>query len=194
MRIGNIIKLIKHRGNVVKLLESYLLRLDMIIEFGSLTMQETDGLVDWINALQANSADFTVVEIGTLFGLTARELACRTNARIVAVDNFSWNPFGLESKTHEQFTRSVLKTSNVEIINSDSLEYLKGTNKIDAVFLDGDHSYEAVSRELLILKEKGVKFFSGHDWDGDFGVTNAVREVIGEPDYTVGRCWFKSFR
>ncbi len=193
MKIKNLLTLFKHRKNVSQLLESFLIRLNGTVEFGSLTKDETDGIVNWIRELQAQKTNLSVLEVGTLFGMTTRELANRTTAHILTVDNFSWNPFGLDPLTHEAFTRCLLRTSKVEIINSDSVEYLSQATDIDAVFLDGDHRYETVKRELEILKEKGIKYLSGHDWGNEsFGVTAAVQDVIGNPDNVIGRCWFKT--
>jgi len=58
---------------------------------GGLTEEETAALVRWL------PPSGTVIEFGTLFGLTAAELARRSapGLKVVAVDDFSWNPFGL---------------------------------------------------------------------------------------------------
>ena len=62
---------------------------------GGLTEEEMRAVVGWAT----EDIGMTVVEVGTLFGLTAREIAGRiANGRVIAVDNFSWNPFGLPPK------------------------------------------------------------------------------------------------
>lgn len=44
-----------------------------------------------------------------LGGLTAKAIAAaKPGLRIIAVDNFSWNPFGLPADLHEAFTRRIL--------------------------------------------------------------------------------------
>lgn len=193
MRIKNIITLIKHRNEVRRLIEALLIRHDKSIEFGSLTQAEADGLVNWIKGAADQSSDpFHVVEIGTLFGSTTRQLSNISNTRLTTVDNFTWNPLGLDPLTHEKFTRHLLRDTRITIIKENSLDFLKREKDIDFVFLDGDHSYDAVRNELLALKENGVKHISGHDWgDERFGVTKAVREILGMPDQIIGRCWYK---
>ena len=57
---------------------------------GGLTDEETAALVRWTT----DSGVSSFVEIGTLFGFTARAVAKGASARVVAVDNFCWNPFG----------------------------------------------------------------------------------------------------
>ena len=162
---------------------------------GGLTDEERNALVRWANGIGAK----TFVEIGTLFGLTAKLLAQKTQAKVVAVDLFCWNPFGLTDGQHESFTRKVLEGTDVELVKDDAQHFLTSNLKSQIstpepvfVFLDGDHRYEAVKAELEILRKKGVKWVAGHDFGNPlFGVTKAVREVVGEPDEVVGLCWFK---
>jgi len=157
---------------------------------GGLTDEETAALVRWTG--EASVTRF--VEIGTLFGFTAKAVARRTQAKVTAVDIFCWNPFGLTDEEHERFTRKVLEETGVELIKEDAQAYLKKLENPEScfVFLDGDHSYGAVKAELEILKEKGVKWIAGHDFGNPlFGVTQAVREVLGEPDEVCGMCWRK---
>lgn len=162
---------------------------------GGLTDEETAAIVQWVG----KAAPRTFIEIGTLFGFTAKAVAQRTTAKVVAVDLFCWNPFGLTPAEHERFTRKVLEGSGVELVKDDSMRYLSSLDAADKdglmVFLDGDHRYEAVKAELELLKAKGVRFLAGHDFGNPhFGVTQAVRETLGEPDEVVGMCWFKNMR
>ncbi len=77
-----------------------------------LSDEELGALVAWVG----RESPSVVVEVGTLFGFTARALAQRTRAHVVAVDNFCWNPFGLTPDQHEAFARRVLADSDVELI------------------------------------------------------------------------------
>lgn len=163
---------------------------------GGLTDLETEGLVGWVKSARAAHGSFVFVEIGTLFGLTAKAIARETDAKVVAVDIFCWNPFGLTNEQHEALTRRILsselKEGRVALVKQDSRQFLREMRDVDFVFLDGDHSYEAVKEELTILKARGVKWVAGHDFGNPlFGVTRAVREVLGEPDATAGMCWMK---
>lgn len=159
---------------------------------GGLTAVETEGLVKWVSESRCR----TLVEIGTLFGLTAKAIAHETEAKVIAVDIFCWNPFGLTSAQHEAFARRILsgelKDGKVELVKRDSRQFLQEMKDVDFVFLDGDHRYESVKAELEILKAKGVRWIAGHDFGNPaFGVTKAVREIVGEPDETAGMCWLK---
>ena len=189
-KIGQFRRIVTHPRELRMALSGLGMRLGGDAAFGGLTDQETEAIVRWVN--EASSRTF--VEIGTLFGFTAKAVAQRTTAKVVAVDLFCWNPFGLTPDEHERFTRRVLDGSGVELVRDDSLRYLSSIADAEGpmVFLDGDHRYEAVKAELEILKAKGVKLVAGHDFGNPrFGVTRAVREVVGEPDEVVGMCWFK---
>ena len=158
---------------------------------GGLTEEEMKAVVDWAT----EDIGMTVVEVGTLFGLTARELSYWiAGGRVVAVDNFSWNPFGLPPKIHEAFTRRILRGSKVELVNCSSEDWRKQvTGKIDMIFFDASHRYEDVKAECEWAKAAGIKMICGHDYRNPnprFGVTRAVDEVFGKENVeVVGMCW-----
>ena len=162
---------------------------------GGLTAEETAALVRWTK----DSGVETFVEIGTLFGLTARTVAEKTSARVTAVDNFCWNPFGLTGEQHEAFAHRILDGSGAGLVRADAHAFLAALPKHadparTIVFLDGSHAYEDVRREIESCMAHGVRIIAGHDFgNGRFGVTRAVRETVGEPDEVVGMCWIKRF-
>lgn len=161
---------------------------------GGLTEVEMEALVEWTRDARC------VAEIGTLFGFTAKRLAVAGTAKVVAVDNFSWNPFGLPADLHESFTRHILecelREGRVELVNADAMSYLAAMTDVDFVFLDGDHSYDAVKAEIeLVRRSPGVKWLAGHDYGNSrFGVTAAVDETVGKPDAVVGMCYLKRLK
>ena len=158
---------------------------------GGLTEEEMRAVCAWAT----EEIGMTVVEVGTLFGLTAREMAMWViGGKVIAVDDFSWNPFGLPPAVHESFTRQILRGSTVELVKTSSKDWRKmAAGKIDMIFFDADHRYEAVKEELLWAKEKGIRIISGHDYGNPnprFGVTRAVDEIFGKDNIeVVGMCW-----
>jgi len=155
---------------------------------GGLTEEEMRGLIAWL------PTHGTVVEVGTLFGLTALAIKrAHPDLRVIAVDNFSWNPFGLPSVIHERFTRQILAGSGVELVRCSSNEWRQKGEKIDAIFFDASHAYEDVKEECAWAKAQGVALITGHDYNNGnphFGVTRAVDEVFGKENVeTVGMCW-----
>lgn len=166
---------------------------DDLDALGGLTEAEMAAVCRWATEKDGQ----TVVEVGTLFGLTARELdRSMKDGRIIAVDNFCWNPFGLPPAIHEAFTRRILKGSTVELWNMESAEFrtkAKDLGRIDMVFFDADHRYEAVKEEIEWAKAAGIPMICGHDYGNpnpNFGVTRAVDEVFGKENVEVaGMCW-----
>ena len=160
---------------------------------GGLTSEETDALVRWAR----DAGVGTFVEIGTLFGLTARAVAEDTGKKVIAIDNFCWNPFGLTAAQHEIFARRIIERAGVELVNSDAIDFLKSLpRRVDPlrtlVFLDGSHAYDDVKREIETCMAQGARFIAGHDFGNErFGVTKAVRDVVGEPDEVCGMCWIR---
>lgn len=188
-RIVQLWRVLTHPKELRMVLSGLGMRLGGDSALGGLTDAETEAIVRWTK----DAGVRTFVEIGTLFGFTAKAVAQGTPAKVVAVDIYCWNPFGLTSEEHERFTRKVVDGCGVQLVKQDSLDYLKSADLADAlVFLDGDHGYSAVKAELELLKAKDVRFIAGHDFGNPrFGVTEAVRETVGEPDEVVGMCWFK---
>ena len=191
-KITQLWRMVAHPRELRMALSGLGMRLGGDEALGGLTAIEAEALVQWVS----ESGCQILVEIGTLFGLTAKKIARETEAKVIAVDIFCWNPFGLTSAQHEAFTRRILaselKEGRVELVKQDSRQFLQEMKDVDFVFLDGDHRYESVKAELEIIKTKGVKWIAGHDFGNPtFGVTKAVREVVGEPDETVGMCWVK---
>jgi len=166
---------------------------DDLDALGGLTEEEMRAVCTWATEKPGQ----TVVEVGTLFGLTARELdRSMADGRIIAVDNFCWNPFGLPPSVHEAFTRRILKGTKVELWNMESAafrEKAKDLGRIDMVFFDADHRYEAVKEEIEWAKAAGIPMICGHDYGNpnpNFGVTRAVDEVVGKENVeVVGMCW-----
>lgn len=158
---------------------------------GGLTEEEIQGIIKWL------PEEGTFVEVGTLFGLTAKRIAAaKPKLRIIAVDNFSWNPFGLPGKVHEAFTRQILEGTRIEVESMSSEELrakVEAGERVDAIFFDADHRYEAAKTECEWAKGSGIKLIMGHDYNNPnprFGVTRAVDETFGKDRVeSVGMCW-----
>lgn len=159
---------------------------------GGLTDEELAGLTSWLPDTG------TFVEFGTLFGFTAKFIAsAKPGLKVIALDNFSWNPFGLPPKLHEDFTRRVLSREisegRVEVVRFSSEEFRKTcTRAPDAVFFDALHQYAPVRDEIAWAKGAGVRCICGHDYRNPspvFGVTQAVDEAFPQGVEVCGMCW-----
>jgi hypothetical protein len=148
------------------------------------------SLVDRANELPG---DF--IEIGTLFGSTAQRLAAwkAPGKKVIAVDQFSWNPWILSSAEHERITSNNLfylaAHGHLEIVRADKNDFYRRPFAVPPalVFLDAVHTYEETRRDIIWAKQVGVGVICGHDYDHP-GVVRAVEE-FGGPERVVGSVW-----
>lgn len=173
-----------------------LLEAPSLFALGGLTDDEEVAL----RSLVADVAAFPgpVIELGTLFGLTTRLIAAAAapGQRVITVDNFCWNPFGLPPSLHEAFARKVLRgdleRGLVELVVAESAAFRAAyTGPPPAlVFLDADHSYAAVRDEIAWARSLGAKVIAGHDYGNPrFGVTRAVDEAFSAGVAVRGTVW-----
>lgn len=137
---------------------------------------------------QANGFPGPLIEIGTLFGFTTQKIAFWKDARkkIIAVDNFCWNPRGISSDEHYHLTCKILwyliKTGHVELLNMSKDDFFKNyqDEAPSFVFIDADHSYEATLSDIQESQRIGARIICGHDYNNDHpGVVRAVDECGG---------------
>jgi len=149
-----------------------------------------------------------IVEVGVLGGRTTKRMARATQGIIWAVDHWQGVPddpvqapiYRNLGRSEEAFRRRLapwLKSGRVRVLKMDSLEaaeVLAATEgrTLDLVFLDGDHSYNGVRRDILawgpLVRPGGV--LSGHDLNWP-GVQRAVEELLpGYRDAAGGFCWW----
>jgi hypothetical protein len=144
---------------------------------------------------RANQFPGDFVEIGTLFGSTAQRLASWKAAgkKVIAVDQFSWNPWLLSPSEHERITANNLfyltAHGHLQIVKADKNEFYRQPFAVPPAlaFLDAVHTYEETRRDILWAKQAGVRVICGHDHDHP-GVVKAVAE-FGGPENVVGSVW-----
>lgn len=164
--------------------------------FGSISIEDEVGIKKAIEL--AEKFDGPVIEIGVLFGHTTNLIAtfAEKTKKIIAVDNFKWNPFGLSQEIHKQFTertlRYIIQNRNTELFPADSatfFESYKGPTP-SMIFIDADHSYEAVKKEILSALRVGIQVISGHDFSNQhIDVQKAVKEIFGNKFEVFGTVW-----
>lgn len=196
LRIKKLVKLLKYQKQVRAALSTQLsiLENDDLFALGGLTDKEEQEVVRLLQI----AGDGIVIELGTLFGLTTARMAQykRPNQQIVTVDNFCWNPFGLTPRMHRDWTSRILRSwveeGRIKLIEADSVAFRESyTGEIPCmVFLDADHSYEAVRDEIAWAKKMKIPLICGHDYGNpSFGVTRAVDEAFPMGVHTCGMIW-----
>jgi predicted O-methyltransferase YrrM len=131
------------------------------------------------------------VEVGVWKGRSTSCLAARVSGEIYAVDTF----MGSESErnTHHkealisdifaQFEKNTAPFSNVRSCIGQSVIVAKGfkPNSCDFVFIDAEHTYEAVKADIAAWRSRVKKggILAGHDYEeGWKGVMQAVDEAF----------------
>jgi predicted O-methyltransferase YrrM len=150
---------------------------------GTIDNTEYNALVDLAKAVNVSHSNGIIIEIGALFGLSTQAiLEGGKNLKVVTIDNFTWNPVGLTPERHEQMLRSNLsyfiREARLEIFKGSSSEYLKNRysgEKVAMVFIDADHSYEGVLKDINLAESVDAKIVSGDDYSFP-GVKRAVEE------------------
>jgi hypothetical protein len=146
---------------------------------------------------ESHQYDGPIVEIGVLAGRTTQRMATQKAAhqKILAVDNFCWNPWGLTAD--EQWglvchsLGYLVETNQVEIIRIDKNEFF---DKYDGpapslVFLDAMHDYEETRKDILWAQRVGAKIISGHDYGPDFPGVIQIVDELGGPSELGGSVW-----
>jgi hypothetical protein len=160
---------------------------------GWMSRMELNWLLDTAKGMTS------VVEVGSWKGRSTHALLT-SGASVTAVDTWKGTKNELagphkEAKEHDiladDFLPNVGAFPNLTVWKMDSLSAaarLKDKS-VDMVFLDGDHTTEAVRADIKAWLPKARKYICGHDWQLH-SVQEAVTEVFGEPD-TAGTIWLK---
>lgn len=127
-----------------------------------------------------------IVEIGSYLGASSSFLACAAkekNHTVSCVD--TWRNEGMSEgyrDTFDEFCKNIEPLKDyVRILRGKSADMAKIFNEeIDLLFIDGDHSYEAVKADVVNwvtkVKDSGIVIF--HDISWTEGVKRVVNEYI----------------
>jgi hypothetical protein len=158
-----------------------------------------------------------VVEIGVGFGATAAEILpiiTANDGQLVVVDNFCGGP-GFEGQGEEMkrairmLINTYSRTAVLEGLSWEMARHMPDKN-CDIVFIDGDHRYSSVVKDIIAWapKIRKGKILAGHDCNnliGDYnpahieedwiegkhhGVIKAVSEMINDADLINNCTWW----
>ena len=148
-------------------------------------------------AKKANS----VLEIGSWKGRSTHAILSGCKGMVTAVDHFkgsaqlgdATNQMGKVEDVYKQFMENVGHFSNLRVIKATSREarVLLKDEKFDMIFIDGEHSYEAVKEDIGLWQGRAKKILCGHDYCPPWPpVMQAVDESIAK-DGVAGSIWYK---
>ena len=151
-------------------------------------------LCDWIK--ERNKGEITLIEIGSYVG-DSTEVFAKNFKTVYSVDpwetGYDDNDGASNSDmdaAENQFDELVKEYPNIIKNKAASLDFINRIedNSIDVVYIDGNHQYEAVKKDIIawLFKVKKGGFICGHDFGNKPhpGVEKAVLETIGKPDMT----------
>jgi cephalosporin hydroxylase len=147
-----------------------------------------------IHAYDINS----VIEVGSFVGLSACFFAERVGS-VLCIDTFdaanteTMNPVGVHvvENQYRTFLDNTQDYPNIRHMVADSLTAAGLPFYADMVYLDGDHTHDAVVADIEAWKPHARKVLCGDDAnDPRFGVSAAL-ETLDMPDYGE-RIWWQS--
>ena len=120
-----------------------------------------------------SGSNIKIAEIGTLHGDNAVDISINCpNSKIITIDNYSDGNEGMMVAMKEK-----IKPYNIEFIHKSSVEAAKDypDGYFDYVYIDGEHSKENVTKDILAWYPKVKKggMLAGHDFWFD-GVRKGV--------------------
>ena len=197
-KLKELLEIWKHRKLLRSVVASYMffLRNPDKSVWGSITKEDEIGIGRAVEAARAFNGP--IVEIGALFGHTTNLIASlkSPDTPLIAVENFTWNPFFLDAEVHRQFTkrtlRFVMDHCNTSIFDGDAEKFYQSGSHVrpSMVFIDALHNYEGVKRDIEWAVESQCPVITGHDYtDLHPGVVRAVNEFFGDKISVTGSVW-----
>ena len=168
-------------------------------------------IADYRNLFNQIPINGRMVEIGTFRGrslCSVADIIKNRNIQVTAIDTFEGTPtedselndYYKNENIIDQFKANIERfgiSKNVTIFKGDGNDYAKivADRSLDLVFIDADHSYEAVKRDIDSWKNK-VKYngiLAGHDilWES---VKQAVDEKFNSDFITRPNIWIKEIK
>jgi precorrin-6B methylase 2 len=143
----------------------------------------------------------SIVEIGSFLGRSTLALlsGINPNGKVYAIDPFDVNVYKSQqdpeySEIYEKFVENTKDFKNLEIIRDKSCNaaiQLKN-ERFDMIFIDGDHTYEAVKKDIELWLPKTKRIICGHDYNTHYSsVVLAVKDTLGPVD-VYENIWIKN--
>ena len=165
-----------------------------------------NGIQGWMTPLELEFLAMqstkmkTIVEVGSWKGRSTKALL-DSGKKVYAVDTFEGSQdtqdltcqMAKQENVFEEFKKNVGSYPNLKIIKKTSLGAAKmfSDKSVDMVFIDANHTYEEVEKDILAWKPKAKRFICGHDYsDGWPGVKKAVKEVFGDKFKVTASIWW----
>lgn len=159
------------------------------------------GLEDLCSYIKEHFTDnITLVEVGVYTGESTMIFRkCLPNARLICIDPWQsgYDPTDAASNSDMNQVEAIFDQrrwllGNITKVKGTSEDF-KINQKIDIVYIDGNHSYEGVKKDILYWKDKVQLAIAGHDYGSTLhpGVKQAVDESFTIDKTFVDQSWIK---
>lgn len=144
----------------------------------------------------------TIIEVGSYQGRSARAMADNMKTgKLYCVD--PWNTLNYNTQNQVMYetndvTRNIFYMNLMDHIKSGRVIMCPKAfhewifeNRPDFIFIDADHRYESVKRDIRHALQFRPLIIGGHDYCPEWpGVVSAVEEIFGNVE-VVGSIWWK---
>jgi hypothetical protein len=165
------------------------------ISQGEITIRESRFLGRIVRECRSSNP---IIEVGTLFGRSTLVITAnkKTDQKLITVDNYSWNPIGVDPGIHYRITKSILSEAeehmNIEVFNVDKNDFYTdySGDPPALIFLDSVHNYAETRKDIIWAKQVEANIICGHDYceARHPDVVKAVNE-FGRPSEICGSIW-----
>jgi hypothetical protein len=151
--------------------------------------------LNWLRDMAEKSEN--VVEVGSWKGRSTHAILSGCKGKVIAVDTWEGSEDerhgkqkeALNGNLYQIFMENVGSFQNLEpwkMLEIDAADKIPDKS-VDMVFLDADHRYEKVKKQIQRWLPKAKKILCGHDFDSH-ETQEAVTEIFGDVD-TVESLW-----
>jgi hypothetical protein len=154
------------------------------------TQKSKNGLIEfckYVNDYYHTKA-LSILEVGSWTGISA-EIFSIYFKKVICVDMWKKIKNTITAKydmeeVEKRFDKRIEKYKNIDKIKKSSMEAANMIRSVDIVYIDANHSYLSVKKDIQLWWSKVRYFIAGHDyWPGKFpGVIKAVNELLGKPN------------
>ncbi len=150
---------------------------------------QINDIIELIENIEGDN--LTLIEVGSYMG-ESMELFAKSGKfkKIFCVDPWLDNDSTTTNVSYSErfFDEKLQNYSFVEKIKktSDDAFKLFDDNSVDVVYIDAEHTPEAIKKDIKnwLPKIKNNGYITGHDWEFQNGVLqDSIKQTIGYPDY-----------
>ena len=130
----------------------------------------------------------TVVEIGSCLGRSTYALCSSGCELVIAIDDFEMSP-----ACEPKFLENLAEFKNIRLLKMKSEKAAELIESADMIFIDGNHEYDEVRKDLTLWAPKVKKFLCGHDYRDDVDWTKvkpAVDDFFRETPKLYQSIWY----